>query len=122
MPLAGEAFDHWREGREGGGGAGYLEGLPLDLPRGRDRLGLDEEGARVDQLHALQRLTPGRVQVLSLSHLAHLGLSVAGQLQDGLRDGGGVRGRDLRRADDGEKRPTSQQEKKYWRTVSNMTV
>lgn len=82
--------------------AGHLEGLPLDLSRGGDCLGLDEEGARVDQLHALQRLTPRRVQVLSL---AHLGLSVAGQMQDGLRDGGGARGRHLRRQDHGENRP-----------------
>lgn len=79
------------------GSAGHLEGLPLDLSCGRDGLGLDEKRPRVDQLHALQSLTAGRVQVLSLSHLPHLGLTVAGQLQDRLRDGGGVRGRDLRR-------------------------
>lgn len=57
-------------------------------------MGLDEERPRVDQLHALQSLTRRRVQVLTLSHL---GLAVPGQLQDGLRHGGGVRRGDLRR-------------------------
>lgn len=110
MRVSRELF-HGRDasgaGGVGGGGlggvtAGHLEGLPLDLSRGGDRLGLDEEGARVDQLHALQRLTPRRVQVLSL---AHLGLSVAGQMQDGLRDGGDAGGRHLRRQDHGQNPP-----------------
>jgi len=65
---------------------GYLEGLPLDLPRGGDRLGLDEEGPRVDQLHTLESLS-SCIQVLTLNHL---GVTVPRQLQDGLRDRGGV--------------------------------
>lgn len=64
--------------------AAHLECLPLDLSRGGDGLGLDEEGSGVDQLHALQRLTPRCIQVLTLSHLSNLGLAVPGQLQDGL--------------------------------------
>lgn len=68
----------------------YLEGLPLDLSRSGDRLGLDEEGPRVDQLHTLERLTPC-VQVLSLT--------VPRQMQDGLRHSGGVGGRHLQTND-----------------------
>ena len=64
----------------------YLEGLPLDLPRGRHRLGLDEEGAGVDQLDALHRLAPGPQDPL--------GLAVPRQLQDGLGVGGGHLQRD----------------------------
>ena len=64
--------------------AGYLEGLPLDLSSSGDGLGLDEEGPRVDQLHALQSLTCCCIQVLALSHLGYLGLTVPRQLQDGL--------------------------------------
>lgn len=64
----------------------HLERLPLDLPGGADRLGLDEEGPRVDQLDALQGLSRRRVQVLARRHLR---LAVARQLQDGLREGDG---------------------------------
>lgn len=31
----------------------HLEGLPLDLSGSGDSLGLDEEGARINQLHTL---------------------------------------------------------------------
>lgn len=74
---------------------GYLEGLPLNLPSSSDSLGLDEEGARVDQLHALESLTCCSIQVLTLSHLGNLGLSVRRQLQDRLRDSSATGGRDL---------------------------
>lgn len=74
---------------------GYLEGLPLDLSGSSDRLGLDEEGPRADQLHTLEGLTRSCIQVLTRSHLGYLGLTVPRQLQDRLRDSGSIGGRDL---------------------------